>query len=172
MAPTAIESIAAEYGARVIRARSDRRSLMALAESEGKDLAFVGGSNYEVIFPEMHPAFDALYGAAKLLELLAKEERKLSELVDMLPSWHMATLHVSCPWDHKGRVMRTLIAEQARADIELFEGLRVRHDDGWVLVLPDASDPTFSVYAEATNDGDAAAYAERMGSRIEELVSA
>ena len=67
--------------------------------------------------------------------------------------------------------MRTLIAEQPREQIELFEGLRVQHDDGWVLVLPDASDPTFSVYAEAPSDGEATAYAERMGARIEHLAS-
>jgi mannose-1-phosphate guanylyltransferase / phosphomannomutase len=172
MAPAAIEGIAAEYGATVLRERSDRRSLMALAEAQGKDLAFAGSASYEVIFPEMHPAFDALYGSAKLMELLAREGRKLSELVDMLPTWHVATVHVPCPWDHKGRVMRSLIAEQPREDIELFEGLRVAHDDGWVLVLPDSSDPTFTVYAEATNDGDALAYAERMGARIEQLVGA
>ncbi len=172
MAPHAIDVIAAEYGAEVIRARSDQRSLMALAETKGRALAFAGSSNYEVIFPEMHPAFDALYGSAKLMELLAAEKRPLSELVDMLPAWHMATLRVPCPWEHKGRVMRSLIAEQPQTDIELFDGLRVRHDDGWVLVLPDSSDPTLCVYAEATNDGDARAYAERMSTRIEQLVSA
>lgn len=170
MTPSVIEEIAGLYDAKVIRARSDRRSLMALAETYGKDLAFAGSANYEVVFPEMHPAFDALYGSAKLMELLAKEGRKLSELVDMLPSWHLATLRVPCPWDHKGRVMRSLIAEQPRGEIELFDGLRVKHDDGWVLVLPDSSDPTFTVYAEASSDGDAAFYAEKMGTRIEQLV--
>lgn len=172
MAPNAIDEIAAAYGAKVIRGRSDRRSIMALAESQGKELAFAGSANYEVIFPEMHPAFDALYGAAKLMDLLAKEGGQLSDLVDMLPQWHIATLRVPCPWEHKGRVMRTLIAEQQRSEIELFEGLRVKHDDGWVLVLPDSSDPTFTVYAEAPSDGDAAAYADRMGTRIEQLVNA
>ncbi len=171
MAPEAIERIAQSYGATVIRARSDRRSLMALAETRGKDLAFAGGANYEVIFPELHPAFDSLYGTAKVLELLAREGLRMSELVDMLPEWHVATVRVPCPWEHKGRVMRSLIAEQQRDQIELFEGLRVRHDDGWVLVLPDASDPTFSIYAEAPSDGEAVAYAERMGTRIEQLSS-
>ncbi len=171
MAPEAIETIAHEYGATVLRARSDRRALMALAETRGKELAFAGGANYEVIFPEMHPAFDALYASAKLIELLAREGRRLSELVDMLPPWHLATVRVPCPWEHKGRVMRSLIAEQPRNEVELFEGLRVRHDDGWVLVLPDASDPTFSVYAEAGSDGEAREYAARMSSRIEQLAS-
>ncbi|HTX55994.1 MAG TPA: sugar phosphate nucleotidyltransferase [Candidatus Acidoferrales bacterium] len=169
MAPGAIERIAQSYGAEVIRTRSDRRSLMALAEARGRELAFAGGANFEVIFPELHPAFDALYGSAKVLELLAREGCRLSELVDMLPEWHVATVRVACPWEHKGRVMRSLIAEQQRDQIELFEGLRVRHDGGWVLVLPDASDPTFSVYAEAESDGEAYAFATRMGTRIEQL---
>jgi mannose-1-phosphate guanylyltransferase / phosphomannomutase len=171
MAPGAIERIAQSYGATVVRARSDRRSLMALAESRGRELAFAGGANHEVIFPELHPAFDALYGSAKVLELLGREGGRLSELVDMLPEWHVATVTVPCPWEHKGRVMRSLIAEQPRDQIELFEGLRVRHDDGWVLVLPDASDPTFCVYAEAPSDGEAYAYAERMGTRIGQLAA-
>jgi mannose-1-phosphate guanylyltransferase/phosphomannomutase len=170
-APSAIETIAQSYGASVIRARSDRRSLMALAASQGKDLAFAGSANHEVIFPELHPAFDALYGSAKMIELLAREGRRLSELVDMLPQWHIATIRVPCPWEHKGRVMRSLIAEQPREQIELFEGMRVRYSDGWVLVLPDASDPIFTVYAEAGSDHDAAAYADRMGTRIEQLAN-
>ena len=45
MAPEAIERIAQSYGATVIRARSDRRSLMALAETRGHELAFAGGAN-------------------------------------------------------------------------------------------------------------------------------
>ncbi|HET9029990.1 MAG TPA: sugar phosphate nucleotidyltransferase, partial [Candidatus Aquilonibacter sp.] len=71
MAPSPIDEIAKQYGTQVIRARSDRRSVMALAEAEGKDLAFAGSAKFEVIFPEMHPVFDALYGAAKLMDLLA-----------------------------------------------------------------------------------------------------
>lgn len=171
MAPSAIERIAERHGASVIRAKSDRRSLMALAASKGAELAFAGGANHEVIFPEMHPAFDALYGSAKLIDLLGREGRKLSELVDMLPEWHVSMVQVPCPWEHKGRVMRSLIAEQARDEIELFEGLRVRRSDGWVLVLPDASDPAFTVYAEAGTDREAEVYAEWMGARIEHLAS-
>ena len=47
---------------------------MALAEKDGKSLAFAGGSDYELIFPEFQPAFDGLYGAAKVMELLAAEK--------------------------------------------------------------------------------------------------
>jgi mannose-1-phosphate guanylyltransferase/phosphomannomutase len=171
-APRAIENIARNYGAEVTRTRSDRRTLMALAERQGKSLAFAGSSSFEFVFPELHPALDALYAVAKMLELLAQEKRKLSELVDMLPEWRMASRSVTCPWEHKGRIMRTLINEQRNGNIELYDGLRVTRDNGWVLVLPDASEPTFNVIAEGTTGETATRYVDAMASRIEELVNA
>jgi mannose-1-phosphate guanylyltransferase/phosphomannomutase len=171
-APRAIEEIAKEHGALVIRARSDRRSLMALAQAQGSSLAFAGGASYEVIFPELHPAFDALYAVAKVMELLAQEHPKLSELVDMLPKWNMAERSVACPWEMKGRIMRTLIKEQRNNPIEMLDGLRVMRDNGWVLILPDASEPAFKVLAEAPSREEAARFVDAMSERIEELVGA
>jgi mannose-1-phosphate guanylyltransferase/phosphomannomutase len=171
-APRAIEAIAKEHGASVIRARSDRRSLMALAQAQGDALAFAGGAAYEVIFPELHPAFDALYASAKVLELLAQQGCRLSELVDMLPKWNMAERSVACPWEMKGRIMRTLIREQRNNQVEMLDGLRVMRDDGWVLILPDASEPAFKVLAESSSPEEAARYVEAMSDRIEELVNA
>jgi mannose-1-phosphate guanylyltransferase/phosphomannomutase len=170
-APRAVEEVAAQFGAAVIRTKSDRRSLMALAGGEGEPLSFAGGAGYELIFPEMHPAFDALYAVAKLLELLAGEGDRLSRLVAALPRWHMATRVVSCPWEHKGRVMRSLIDERRNGHIELLDGLRIEHDDGWTLVLPDASDPTLKVYAEGTSAESASRHVATISERIEELVN-
>ena len=62
-----------QYGATVVRTRSDRRSLMALASARRPRLAFAGGANYELIFPEFQPVFDSLYAAAKIMELIAAQ---------------------------------------------------------------------------------------------------
>jgi mannose-1-phosphate guanylyltransferase/phosphomannomutase len=170
--PSAIETIAAANAANVLRTRSDRRAMMALAEAHGNSLHFAGGSGYEVIFPEFQPAFDALYAAAKVMELLAAEHRKLSELVDLLPQWHLANRTVSCPWDRKGQIMRRLLDETNGAKVELTDGIRVERDGGWVLVLPDASDPTFNVFAEGESADDAHRFVDETAGRIEELVRA
>jgi mannose-1-phosphate guanylyltransferase/phosphomannomutase len=167
--PRAIEVIAAENGATVIRTRSDRRATMALAQEEGASLQFAGGGNYEVIFPEFQPAFDALYAAAKIMELLVAEQRKLSELVDLLPQWHLAGRTVNCPWDRKGLIMRRLLDETSGENVELTDGIRVDREGGWVLVLPDASDPTFNVFAEGPSESAAHHYADETARRIEEL---
>jgi mannose-1-phosphate guanylyltransferase/phosphomannomutase len=170
--PNAVEAIAAANGAEIVRTRSDRRSLMALAEKDGSTLAFAGGSDYELIFPEFQPAFDGLYGAAKVMELLAAEKQPASELVDQLPNWHMASRIVPCPWDRKGTVMRALHDESRNgSNVQMIDGIRIAHNGGWVLVLPDASDASFNVIAESTSDDSASSSAADMASHIVHLIA-
>jgi mannose-1-phosphate guanylyltransferase / phosphomannomutase len=170
--PNAVEAIAAAHGGEIIRTRSDRRSLMALAEEEGSRLAFAGGSDYELVFPEFQPAFDGLYAAVKVMELLAAERAPMSELVDQLPQWHMAGRSVACPWDRKGLVMRALHDESRNdADVQMIDGIRIASNGGWVLVLPDASDASINIIAEAQSDDDAAHTADSMASRVASIVA-
>ncbi len=172
--PTVVERIAADNGATIVRTRSDRRSLMALAEQEGRGLAFAGGMNYELIFPEFQPAFDGIYATAKIMELLAAEHRPLSELVAMIPSWHVAGRVVPCPWDRKGAVMRSLHDEAAHGGngkVETLDGIRLPRSDGWVLVLPDATDASVNVWAEGNSDDEAARYADEIVERVRAIAA-
>ncbi|HTD38559.1 MAG TPA: hypothetical protein VK669_13700, partial [Candidatus Limnocylindrales bacterium] len=171
--PSVVEKIAADSGAEIVRTRSDRRSLMALAEHEGKNLAFAGGMNYELIFPEFQPAFDGIYATPKIMELLAAEHEKLSSLVAMLPPWHVAGRTVPCPWDRKGAVMRSLHDEAAHGNgkVETLDGIRLTRPDGWVLVLPDATEAAVNVWAEAGSDDEASRYADEIVDRVREIAS-
>ncbi len=172
--PSAVERIAAENGAEIVRTRSDRRSLMALAEKEGDKLAFAGGVDYELIFPEFQPAFDGIYATAKIMELLAGEHRRLSELVAMLPGWHMAGRVVPCPWDRKGAVMRSLHDEAAHdgnGKVETLDGIRLGRREGWVLVLPDATEASVNIWAEGASDADAARYADEVVGRVRAIAA-
>jgi mannose-1-phosphate guanylyltransferase/phosphomannomutase len=168
--PSAIGRMIDSVGGHVTRTKSDRRSMMALAAKERDKLAYGSGFKQEPIFPEFQPAFDALYAMVKVMELLAKEGRKLHELNDMLPHWFFRHRALRCPWERKGEVMRTIVNEYAGADIEMFDGVRVHVDGGWFLVLPDASDPALNVYAEGNSNEDADRLIGNIIARIETLV--
>jgi phosphomannomutase len=142
---------------------------MALAAQEGSSIAFAGGANFELMFPEFAPAFDSLYGAAKIMELIAKQGRPLSAIVDELPPSYLASRRDRCPWERKGQIMRQLLAETDGQEVELTDGIRVGREGGWVLVLPDASDPLFNVWAEGRSDEEANRYADEIAVRIGEL---
>jgi mannose-1-phosphate guanylyltransferase/phosphomannomutase len=170
MAPSALEAVAAENGAEIIRTHSDRREVMSLAAQDEAAISVAFSSYQEVMFPEFQPAFDGLYAAAKTIDLLGRQDHALSALVDSLPKWHMASRRVQSPWERKGQIMRRLIDETNGAPMEMTEGLRVGRDGGWVLVLPSASDPTFDVYAEGATADQAQRYADELSEKITELV--
>jgi mannose-1-phosphate guanylyltransferase / phosphomannomutase len=172
--PSVVERIAQENGATIVRTRSDRRSLMSLAEGD-PTIAFAGGMQYELIFPEFQPAFDGIYATAKIMELLAAERRNLSELVAMIPEWHIAGRVVPCPWDRKGAVMRSLHDEAAHSGngkVETLDGIRLERPNGWVLVLPDATEASVNIWAEGASDNDAARYADEVGERVRAIALA
>ncbi len=170
--PHVIEELVVSAGGHVLRTKSDRRSMMALAASERSSLAYGSGFKQEPIFPEFQPAFDALYAIVKILELLAGEGRRLHELDDMLPAWHFRHRVIACPWERKGEVMRSVVDRYPGADVEMFDGVRIAVDGGWFLVLPDASDPAVNLYAEGRSKEAADRLIGDIEKHIEALVEA
>lgn len=130
-APQAVERLAERMNGRVIRAKADPRSVM------------------EKALPFFHPAFDALFSLGKVLEAMAAGHVSLDELIAALPSINMNREDVACPWQAKGRVMRLLLGESQEGRVELLDGVKIFHDEGWALVLPDAEEPVFHLYCEA-----------------------
>jgi mannose-1-phosphate guanylyltransferase/phosphomannomutase len=87
------------------------QALTTAATSEG--VAMVGDGAGGFVFPELHPAFDAMFALMKLLESLARFNTKLSEVVEQLPPYYLIRTQVNCPWEFKGKVMR-ILSEQYR----------------------------------------------------------
>ena len=167
-APMAIDGSVAAAGGRIQRVRASAEAQMSFAAREQPNLVADGLGGF--IFPRFHPSFDGLFAIVKLLELLARDGRPLSEVMDATPVAHMARLKVNCPWQDKGRVMRMLAQEKDTERTKQVDGVKHQWDDEWVLVLPDADHPVFNVWSEARDDGRALAlatrYADRLGSYL------
>jgi mannose-1-phosphate guanylyltransferase/phosphomannomutase len=157
-APRMIEDLVALHGGIVYRTKTDVRDLMSLcsvdtAKPERAD--FAGDDAGGFIFSDFQPSFDAMFAFGKLLELLAMTELRVSEISAQMPKAHIAKAMVRCPWEAKGRIMRVLtkeadaLPEGDGTRVELIDGIKLIRDHEWALVLPDASEPFFHVYAEA-----------------------
>jgi mannose-1-phosphate guanylyltransferase/phosphomannomutase len=164
-----LDDLAAKHGGRIIRTKADRRSMMELCAGPAPP-AFAGGAREGLIFPEFSPAFDAIYASAKILELLAHTGKKASELIASVPPLHIVRRKVICPWERKGVIMRELISQSRDRKLDLLDGVKIVDDGTWVLVLPDPSDPLFTVVAEAGDDTEAARLADDYVARIKTLV--
>ncbi|MHB8620109.1 MAG: sugar phosphate nucleotidyltransferase [Chloroflexota bacterium] len=151
--PRLFDRLAAEHRGRVVVARANAQALMAVANSDGVGLAGDGDGGF--IFPVFLPAFDAMMGIARLMELLAKNNTRLADVFEALPDYHLSSVDVSCPWELKGKVMR-MLSERYRTPQEVqVDGIRIALGGAWVLILPDAGRPIFHILAEGESDADA-----------------
>jgi mannose-1-phosphate guanylyltransferase/phosphomannomutase len=175
-APRRIEPLVALHGGEVIRTKTDARHLMAACVGEaGQRADFAADDGGGFIFSEFQPSFDAMFAFAKLLDMLTATDLRLSELAKELPPMHVAKAVVRCPWEVKGRVMRVLTKEadtftgEEGNHVELIDGIKLYHKDDWVLVLPDASEPFFHIYAESDSPEASNKLLCRYIERIEQL---
>ncbi|MBI3947777.1 MAG: mannose-1-phosphate guanyltransferase [Armatimonadetes bacterium] len=169
-APSVIEHVAEEYGGRVIRTKSDPAALMGLAVAERENLGLIGDTEGHFIFPRLHPAFDAMMACARLIEYMGRTgRRRLSDLVAIVPSYHLRRTSVNCPWEKKGEIMRRLSEEAENGRADFTDGVKVITEKGWVLVTPDAFEPTFHVCAEGGSAEQAAELIVRFREKIETL---
>jgi len=154
-APALIEQIAAATGGKVARTRANPRALMEVTKGE--------------LF---QPLFDGTYIFVKLLEFLQGQQKSLANIIDDIPKSHVYKELVQCPWAEKGQVMRRLMEDIKGEQVELLDGIKVYHPQGWALVLPDSEEPVFRVLSEAGSQEQAKALAAAYVRKIEEFKSA
>lgn len=141
-----------------------------MAASQHPDVVLAGDGNGGFILPKFLPSFDATVAFATLADLLVARERSLGEVVEALPEVHLAESDVVTPWELKGGVMRALVEHTKDRQVELVDGVKIHHDGGWVLVLPDPEAPITRIWAEGRTPEAATALGAEYARRIEELV--
>lgn len=164
----AAERLVAAHGVSVRWTKMSTTALMAAAAEER--VGFAAGADGGFILPGFLPAFDAAAALVKLLELLAKEQTRLSDVVESLPRVHVVHETVVTPWERKGLVMRSLVEHANDRPLDLIDGVKAWYGDDWVLTLPDTDEPISHVWAEADSDGDARRLAQEYARRIRQLV--
>jgi mannose-1-phosphate guanylyltransferase/phosphomannomutase len=142
------EQLAEHYGGAVRRCAVDPQALMQAAANDNVVMACDGTGNF--VFPALHPAVDGLLAVGKLLELLAVQQTRLSEVVAGLPGFFVASGRVDGNWETKGRVMRCLMQQFAQFRHETVDGIKIYLGDfEWVLIRPDEDGAIFHLVAEA-----------------------
>ena len=144
-----VEKIANENNGNVIRTKTSEQDLMN---------KILGNEIKEGMLEQFTMHFDAIAGLVKILDFMSLNGCKLSDLVDMIPQFHIDRREVECSWDAKGKVIREIMRERNDQDIETVEGVKVFCDNGWVLVLPDAERPVCRIISES----DSVEFAEEL----------
>ena len=97
---------------------------------------------------------DGIYVSFRLVQLLSRQNKKLSELVDQLPAFiSTPEIRIACPDDKKFGVVDELIKEfKAEYDVIDIDGARVLFGDGWGLVRVSNTQPILVLRFEAKTE--------------------
>ena len=161
-APAAIEKMAESYQGSVIRSKTKKQAIM-------EEVIRIGDSNRRKTIERFLLYFDGLATILGIMDLMARENLELSDLIEEIPKTYVSTKNIECPWTVKGRVMRTLIdnANRDNSDIELYEGIKINQDRGWTLILPDSDEPLVRIYTEGMTEE----YAEELSDFYEKEIN-
>ena len=147
---SAVEQIARRHDGKVIRTKVNPTALME-ASQDNPNVVLGGSGEMGFIFPQLHPGFDAMFGIAKLLEMLTIQERSLVQIRSELPTVCHKSCTVRCPWKVKGGLMRYLVETHATENLKLVDGVKIINprNDNWILILPDAGEPLVHIFANS-----------------------
>jgi mannose-1-phosphate guanylyltransferase / phosphomannomutase len=157
-----------QHGVHIRWTKLSNPALMDAATEPG--VGFAGNQSGNFILPGFMPGFDGAATFVKVLDLMAFHGVKLSDVVAGLPRVHVVHDTVVTPWDQKGAVMRTLMEQSKDREVVLVDGVKVVHEGGWALALPDPEEPVTHIWAEGQSADSARRLAEEYARRIRQMV--
>ncbi|MCQ2972986.1 MAG: phosphoglucosamine mutase [archaeon] len=157
----AIYDVAEEYNGEVIATAVG--DLLVARKLKDTDGLFGGEENGGLIFPNFVYGRDAALTVAKILEIIAKEKKTLSELVSELPVYYSSKMKTECADDLKEQVMSNIakeIQETTDYEVDTTDGVKIFKDGGWVIIRPSGTEPIFRSYSEGNSQEQADEIAE------------
>src|SRR6267378_7682075 len=146
-----VEDAARELGAEIVRTPVGEvhvaRAILRLA-------AVIGGEgNGGVMYPALHAGRDAPVAAALLLTLLARDGRRVSELVAAAPRYAIVKAKAERGTRNAERGLEDVYAALRKrfpeASVDTQDGLRLAWRDRWLHVRPSNTEPIIRLIAEA-----------------------
>ncbi|MEO8744925.1 MAG: sugar phosphate nucleotidyltransferase [Candidatus Dormiibacterota bacterium] len=163
-ASLAFSMIADRLNSRFVPTKITPGAVLRAAQHADTVVASDGYGGY--CWPDFAVSFDAIFTTVRVLELLAKNGTSLGALRERIPPVAHRTAVEFCPWEVKGRVMRTMMERHMRDRVDLTDGVKVFVEGGWVLVVPDADRPEYHIIASTLDQ----AVSDRLVGEYSQLV--
>jgi len=127
-----------------------------IKEKMKEEKAVLGGEmSGHIFFADRYFGYDdAIYASCRLVELLSKTEKKLSQLLDDVPKTSITPeIRVDCPDEIKFKVVEK-VKEELKKNYSVIDidGVRVRFEDGWGLVRASNTQPVLVLRFEALTE--------------------
>lgn len=130
--------------------------------------AVIGGEgNGGVIYPAAHYGRDALVGIGLFLTLLAKSQKKMTELKKTYPAYTISKNKVELTPDiDVDAILAAVKKRYANEQITDIDGVKIDFTDSWVHLRKSNTEPIIRIYSEASTIEQANRLAEAIKAEI------
>ena len=121
-------------GGRAIMSKTGHSLIKDCMKKESADLA--GEMSGHIFFADDYYGFDdALYASIRLLNILSKSKKKLSELIFQFPKlYNTPEIRINCDDKEKFKIIEQIISNQKNNNYSAIDGIRVKYEHGWWLM--------------------------------------
>lgn len=145
---------------------------MAEKVAKTKNVFLAGEEVGGVIWPELSLAKDGFMTAAKIIELIVKERKKLSEILENnVPAYYFLKTTVECREEKKKKVVERLKNEMKKEYGKLItvDGVRADYEGGWLIVRASGTEPIIRIFSENKDERKAREVMEYWATRVGRL---
>ena len=159
------------HGGNAIMWKTGHSLLKAKMRETGAALA--GEMSGHVFFADRYYGYDdAPYAGARMIELLARSDKGLAEMLsDLPPAVFTPEIRLDCPDELKFEIAaraRDRFVEMGYEIIDV-DGVRVKFDEGWGLLRASNTQPVMVMRCEATSEEKLAEYRGIIEGELERL---
>jgi phosphomannomutase/phosphoglucomutase len=143
------------------------------AKMKETNAALAGEMSGHIFFADRFYGFDdATYAGARLLEILSKTDKKLSELLgDVRKTFSTPELRIDCPDDKKFDVVKTIADEFAKTnEVITIDGARILFEHGWGLVRASNTQAILVLRFEADSEEHLNEIRKLVESKVDEVI--
>jgi len=165
-----IKEIADEHGGKVVWTKVGSVVVSHVMKKVNAKLG--GEENGGVFYAPHQPVRDGAMTTALILDIMAKTEKKLSELLAELPVYHIEKDKVECPNELKERVLNELIKKVKNMNIDITDGVKIWFTDkSSILIRPSGTEPIYRFYAEGKTRSKAVHLVNEYKAKLHEIIN-
>ncbi|MBS3926076.1 MAG: phosphoglucosamine mutase [Nitrosarchaeum sp.] len=141
-----IELVANEFNSKVIRTKVGSVEVSRKMVSTNALIGFEENGGF--MFGKHNEVRDGCMALALMMDLLAKSETTLSELISELPPSFTTKDKVACSHDDSKKLIKSLKEEFPNSDMT--DGIKITIDSkNWVMIRPSGTEPIIRIYGES-----------------------
>lgn len=137
-----------------------------------KEYNLIADTDGHFAFSEFGLNKDSIFASFKILELMKKSDKKLSKVINKIPSFYYQGENIPCPSSLKGKMMRKFLEDGKNHETSSIDGVKINFsEEEWILMVPDQHTEFLNLYVQAEDKRKAGKIFYRYQDKIEKWIS-